>query len=83
MFAGALCLLTWIPGATGLGPLGAWGVVSGYDGLSWAVPGLLVGLAAAGAWRDRDLPLHRPVGVAAGLAAAGVFLLAAAEFVGT
>jgi hypothetical protein len=81
--AGALCLLTWIPGATGLGPLGSWGVLSGYTGLSWAVPGVLVGLAAASASRDRNLPLYRPVGVAAGLVAAALFLLAAAEFVGT
>src|SRR5579863_5371483 len=41
--------LTWLPGSVGssigLPALGAWGVLSGYIGLSWEVPALLLGLA--------------------------------------
>jgi hypothetical protein len=83
----AIVVLTWLPGsvggAIGLPLLGAWGVVSGYAGLSWALPALLVGLVAADAWRDRGLRLHRLVGVVVGVTAALVFLVFAAQLVGS
>jgi hypothetical protein len=83
----AIVVLTWllgsVGGAIGLPLLGAWGVVSGYTGLSWELPALLVGLVAAGAWRDRGLRLHRLVGVVVGVTAALVFLVFAAQLVGS
>lgn len=82
----AIVILTWLPGSVGssigLPFLGAWGVFSGYTGLSWVLPALLLGLAAASAWRDRGLPLHRSVGVAVGVSAAFVCLIFAAQLVG-
>jgi hypothetical protein len=63
--------------------LGAWGVLSGYIGLSWAFPALLVGLAAASVFRDWGLPLHRALGTAVGVTAGVVLLFGAAQFVGT
>jgi hypothetical protein len=83
----AIVVLTWLPGsvggAIGFPLLGDWGVVSGYTGLSWVLPALLVGLVAAGAWRDRGLRLHRFVGVVVGVTAALVFLVFAAQLVGS
>ncbi len=82
----AIVVLTWLPGSVGssigLPFLGAWGVFSGYTGLSWVLPALLLGLSASGAWRDHGLPLHRPVGVAVGVSAAFGFLILAAQLVG-
>jgi len=83
----AIVVLTWLPGsvgrAIGLPLLSSWGVVSGYAGLSWELPALLVGLVAAGAWRDRGLRLHRLVGVVVGVTAAVVLLVFAAQLVGS
>ncbi len=82
----AIVALTWIPGSIGssigLPLLTSWGVVSGYTGLSWALPALLIALVAATAWHDRGLPLHRVVGIVVGAAASLVFLLAAVQLVG-
>jgi hypothetical protein len=83
----AIVALTWVPGslggAIGLPLLSSWGVVSGYAGLSWELPAVLVGLVAAAAWRDRGLRLHRLVGVVVGVTAALVLLVFAAQFVGS
>ncbi len=82
----AIVALTWIPGSVGssigLPLLTTWGVLSGYTGLSWALPALLIGLVAATAWHDQDLPLHRVVGIVVGVSASIVFLLAAVQLVG-
>ena len=86
VLAAAIVVLTWLPGSLGnsigLPFLHGWGVFSGYVGLSWVIPALLVGLAAMGAWRDRGLPLHRIIGVVVGVSAALAFLLVAAQIVG-
>jgi hypothetical protein len=83
----AIVVLTWLPGsvgrAIGLPLLSSWGVVSGYSGLSWELPALLLGLVAAGAWRDRGLGLPRVVGVVVGVTAALVLLVFAAQLVGS
>jgi hypothetical protein len=86
VLAAAIVVLTWLPGYLGssIGPrfLHGWGVFAGYIGLSWVIPALLVGLAAAGGWRDRGFPLHRLVGIVVGVSAGLAFLLAAAQIVG-
>ncbi len=81
-----LLALTWVPGllgvALGLALLRWWGALGGYTGVSWAIPGLIVGLTVDRALRDRSLPGHRLLGLAAGCASAGVLLYAAASIIG-
>ena len=82
----ALLAATWIPGVLGvtlhLSSLRAWGVTSGYLGLSWALPGVLVGLTvdrSAEAW---GLRAHRVVGVVAAVASIALLLVGAARLIG-
>ena len=82
----ALLAATWIPGVLGvtlhLSSLRALGVTSGYLGLSWALPGLLVGLTvdrSAEAW---GLRAHRVVGVVAAVASIALLLVGAARLIG-
>ena len=82
----AIVVLTWVPAALGvalhLSLFRAWGVASGYAGLSWALPASLVGLAAAREARDGGLPGQRALGVVAGVAAAIVLVIGAASVAG-
>jgi len=82
----ALLAATWIPGVLGeilhLSFLRAWGSTSGYLGLSWALPGLIVGLTVDRSARARGLRAHRFVGVVAAAASIALLLVAAAKLIG-
>ena len=82
----ALLAATWIPGVLGatfhFSPLRTWGSASGYLGLSWALPGLVVGLAVDRSARARGLGAHRVVGVVAAAASIALLLVAAAKLIG-
>jgi hypothetical protein len=84
--AAVVVCFTWLPGvvgsALGLGALTWWGTRSGYLGLSWLVPGALVGLAAARAARSHGLPGSEAAGWLTGACAAALFLVGAAQIVG-
>jgi len=77
--------LTWIPGllgaAFGVSFLRSWGALGGYAGLTWLLPGCATGLIVDRVARPH-LAAHRLLGLAAGLATAGSFLLAAASVIG-
>jgi hypothetical protein len=79
-------VVTWLPGWIG-GVLALplfrwWGVISGYAGLSWLLPGFLVGLAAARVARRGGLRLDSAVGVMVGGPAVIVLLIGAGYLVG-
>jgi hypothetical protein len=82
----AVLAVTWGPGLPGaaldLSPLRAWGIVSGYTGLSWALPGVLIGMIIDRLARAERVPLHRLLGLVTGAAAAGLLLLGAATLIG-
>jgi hypothetical protein len=59
------------------------GVASGYTGLSWALPGLVVGLLVDRSAHARGVRLHRPLGFVAGCGSAAVLLVAAAAVIGS
>jgi hypothetical protein len=79
--------ITWLPAgvgsALGFSLLRSWAVASGYAGLSWALPGFLLGFAATRAARDRRLPLYRVQGVIAGVGSAMLLLVGAARIIGS
>ena len=81
-----LLAVTWVPGllgaALGASALRSWGALGGYTGLSWAIPGLVVGLIVDRSTRERGLRGHRLLGVAAAAGAAFVLLLGAASIIG-
>lgn len=81
----AFFVLTWLPGLVGaelhVPFLRSWGALTSYAGLTWALPGLVVGLLVGRATRTRGGP-HRLLGVAAGAATAGLLLLGAATIIG-
>ena len=83
----ALLAATWIPGVLGatfhLSALRTWGSTSGYLGLSWALPGLVVGLTVDRSARARGLWAHRVVGVVAAAASMVLLLVGAASLIGT
>jgi hypothetical protein len=78
---------TWLPGLIGnvfsLSPAVWWGVASGYLGLSWLVPGLLVGHTVKRMSSRRSPRLARLYAFAAGLPATLLFLLGAAAVNGS
>jgi hypothetical protein len=84
--AAFLLAVTWFPGilggVPGLEALGWWGQTSGYLGLSWAVPAILIGMAAERAVRRTGLPGYTAAGVLVGLASAFALLLGAAAIIG-
>jgi hypothetical protein len=84
--AGFLLAATWLPGilgsVPGLADLGWWGQTSGYLGLSWAAPAILVGIAAGRGLRRTGLPGYTTVGGFVGLASALVLLLGASQTIG-
>jgi cytochrome c biogenesis protein CcdA len=86
-FLVGLLALTWTPGllgaAVGASALRSWSVVSGYAGLSWALPGLLTGLIVERAARGRASRLRRLEGLAAGCASAALLLVGAARIIGS
>jgi hypothetical protein len=83
---GIILAATWLPGVVGdsIGPasLGWWGRESGYLGLSWLLPALLIGIAADRAVRRAGLAWHTSAGWLAGIASASVLLLGAAQIIG-
>jgi hypothetical protein len=84
--AAFLLAATWLPGilggVPGLAGLGWWGQTSGYLGLSWAAPAILIGLAAGRAVRRVGLPGYTAAGGLVGLASAFALLLGAAQIIG-
>jgi hypothetical protein len=82
----ALLAATWIPGLLGpalhLAPLTAWGVAAGYLGLSWALPGLIVGFAVARSAKAHGVRAHRMLGGLAAVASIAVLLIGAAGLIG-
>jgi hypothetical protein len=78
---------TWLPGLIGnafsLSPAAWWGVASGYLGLSWLVPGLLVGQTVKRMSSTRSPRRARIYGIAAALLAVPLFLLGAAAVNGS
>jgi hypothetical protein len=83
----ALIAVTWIPGLAGtvhgLSPLRVWGVVCGYTGLSWALPGLLIYFLVDRLAKANRVTLHRPAAITAALLVGSVLLLGAATLIGT
>ena len=83
----ALLAATWIPGVLGatfdVSSLRTWGSASGYLGLSWALPSLVVGLMVDRSARARGFRAHRVVGVVAAAASIALLLVAAAKLMGT
>jgi uncharacterized membrane protein len=81
-----LLAATWVPGllgaALGASFLRSWGALGGYMGLSWAIPGVVVGLIVDRSARERCMRGHRLLGVAVAGAAAVVLLLGAASIIG-
>ncbi len=81
-----LLAVTWLPGllgaVSGLSSLRSWGSLGGYLGLSWAIPGLVIGLIVDRATHEQGIRAHRLLGLAAAGAAAGVLLLGAAATIG-
>jgi hypothetical protein len=86
-FASLVVAATWLPGVVGrilhLAPLKLWGVASGYAGVSWAVPALLLGIATRRWARDRRARWTNVAALAAGVAAGVMLLVGAAALVGT
>ena len=84
--AAIILAVTWLPGIVGdsIGPgsLGWWGRESGYLGLSWLLPALLIGIAADRSLRRAGSAWHTPAGWLAGVTAAIVLLLGAAQIIG-
>jgi hypothetical protein len=82
-----LIAATWLPGVLGtafhLSFLRSLGVVSGYAGLSWALPGLVVGFMVDKSTRAQGIRAHRPLGVATAVVAAGLLLFGAATTIGS
>jgi hypothetical protein len=78
---------TWLPGALGrilqIAPFKLWGVASGYTGVSWALPALMIGIATRRWVRDRDARWPAASAPIAGLAASVMLLIGAAAVVGT
>ena len=78
---------TWLPGLIGnvvsVAPAAWWGVMSGYLGLSWLIPGLLVGQTVKRMNSRRSPRRARTYGVAAASLAVPVFLLGAAAINGS
>lgn len=78
---------TWLPGWLGDSfgiPVFRWcGVISGYTGASWLLPGYLIGLAATRIARRRRLPLGGGLGVIVGTTAAILLLIGAGSAIGT
>lgn len=84
--AGVLLLVTWIPaalGGLGVAPLGAWAVASGYLGVNWLLPGVLVGAAAREYAACRGFRYSRAAGLAAATLSAVCLLLVAGTLIGT
>jgi hypothetical protein len=83
----ALLAATWIPGALGTAlhvpRLAAWGVASGYLGLSWALPGLIVGLAVDRSAKAHGVRAHRVIGGLAAFASIALLLVGAAGLIGS
>ncbi len=82
-----LLAATWLPGVLGaalqLSSLRAWGVASGYLGLSWALPGLVVGLTVDRSAKARRVRAHRAVGILAAAASIALLLVGAAKLIGS
>jgi hypothetical protein len=86
-FASLVVAATWLPGVVGrilhLAPLHLWGVASGYTGVSWAVPALLLGIATRRWARDRGARWPHVAALAAGVATGVMLLVGAAALIGT
>lgn len=82
-----LLAATWLPGLLGAAvhvpSLAAWGVASGYLGLSWALPGLIVGLTVGRFARAHRVRAHRAIGGLAAGASIALLLLGAAGMIGS
>jgi hypothetical protein len=80
LVAAAACLaVTWLPLLIGVGlhlfPFAFWGVLSGYLGLSWLLPGVFVGFAAVSWAKDHNREHPKAVGAAVGVAAGAVAII--------
>jgi hypothetical protein len=86
-FASLVVAATWLPGVVGrilhLTSLHLWGVASGYTGVSWAVPALLLGIATRRWAQDRGVRWPDLAAVAAGVATGVMLLVGAAALTGT
>lgn len=78
---------TWLPGMVGrilhLAPLKLWGAASGYTGVSWAVPALLLGIATRRWAQHRGARWPHVAALTAGVATGVTLLVGAAALVGT
>ena len=76
----------WVPAgisALGVPQLASWTVATGYLGISWLLPGVLVSAAVRDWAHDLGVPHYRAAGLVAGGIAAVSLLLAAASAIGT